>query len=103
MNEENSEFLSEVPETSEEVSEVPSEESSEECSEVVGTGEYSSILLDMQTDIQDNTEAIKLVEDQLVLTNDRLDHTVTFLFIFACAAFMLFIWRIFYGWFYKPV
>ena len=83
----------------EENSEISSEEFSEESSEV----DYSSILESMQGTLESNSETLVLVQEDLAASNNRLDHVVTFLFIFACAAFIFYIWRIFYGWFYKSV
>lgn len=92
---------SELEETSEieENSEIASEESSEESSEI----DYSSLLESMQGTLESNSETLVLVQEDLEASNNRLDHVVTFLFIFAAAAFIFYIWRIFYGWFYKSV
>ena len=108
MNENNSENLIE-----EESSEVTSEETSEESSEITSEGnseevsseiDYTSILETMSGSLDDHTETLtelssEMVEtnENIVATNTRLDHVVTFLFIFACAIFIFYIWRILNG------
>ena len=90
------------------------EESSEEVGETSGTvytgsgtsgtsSDYSAILEEMNLRLENTETSTSELSDNLLETNVRLDYLVTFMFAFACAAFIIFIWRIFYGWFYKSV
>lgn len=94
-----SEYLyenSEVPETNEtETSEISSE--FEETSENNVTSENES-----------TSEPISAVvgydyQPYLESIDHKLDITITFLTIFAVSLFIFWIWKIFYGWFYKSV
>lgn len=51
----------------------------------------------------DYTESLVSINEKLDHISLDLDYTVTFLLVFGILAFIVIIWRIFYGWFYRGV